>query len=302
MTFLFCLVGTVAFALGPALKLSRNSVIGDLKEHAGDDVVRRRWRFLPRNPLVVVQIAFSLALLTAAALFIRGANKAASLETGLRMDNNLMLEVDASLGGFDQQRAEQLYRTLSDRLAALPGVQHVSISATAPFGMVSLGRGIQRAGMHVGKDDKPATAAEGLAFSARYNSIGADYFTTMGIPILRGRTFTVSEATQPNSPPVAIIDEALAKKLWPDGDALGQRIQFAPDGAPRAKRDDGGGQHGNSAGWPEQHQAGGTDRSSRASRRTRAAASSRNFRAERSTSRSRAASRTTPFSSSSLRR
>ncbi|PZR74812.1 MAG: hypothetical protein DLM73_06975 [Chthoniobacterales bacterium] len=248
MTFGFCLLGTVAFALGPALKLSRNSVIGDLKEHAGDDVVRRRWRFVPRNPLVVVQIAFSLALLTAAALFIRGANKAAWLDTGLRVENDLVLEVDASLGGFDSQRAEQLYRTLSDRLAALPGVQHVSISATAPFGMVSLSRAIQRAGMHVGKDDKPGTAADGLAFSSRYNSIGADYFATMGIPILRGRNFTVSEATQANSTPVAIIDEALAKKLWPAGDALGQRIQFASDAAPRAKRDDGGGGMGISQG------------------------------------------------------
>src|SRR5207237_3984902 len=81
---------------------------------------------------------------------------------------------------------------------------------------------------------------DGLAFSSRYISIGADYFTTTGISLLRGRTFTVSEATQPNSPAVAIIDEALAKKLWPDGDALGQRIQFASDSAPRAKRDDGG--------------------------------------------------------------
>jgi predicted permease len=248
MTFVFCVVGTVAFALGPALKLSRNSVIGDLKEHAGDDVIRRRWRFLPRNPLVVVQIAFSLALLTAAALFIRGANKAGGLDTGLHVENDLLLEVDASLGGFDSPRAEQLYRTLNDRLAALPGVQHVSISATAPFGMVSLNRAIQRAGMHVGKDDKPGTAAEGLAFSSRYNSIGADYFATMGIPILRGRNFTVSEATQSNSAAVAIIDEALAKKLWPDGDALGQRIQFASDTAPRAKRDDGSGGMGISQG------------------------------------------------------
>jgi predicted permease len=239
VTFVFCVVGTIAFALGPALKLSRNSVIGDLKEHAGDDVVRRRMRFLPRNPLVVIEIAFSLALLTAAALFIRGANKASQMDTGLHMEKNLMLEVDASLGGLDQPRAEQLYRTLNDRLAALPGVQRVSISATAPFGMVSLGKGIQRAGMHVGKDDKPASAAEGLAYSARYNSIGADYFATMGISMLRGRAFTVAEATDSKAPAVAIVDEALAKKLWPDGDALGQQIQFAPDGAPRAKRDDG---------------------------------------------------------------
>jgi hypothetical protein len=52
----------------------------------------------------------------------------------------------------------------------------VSISATVPFGLVSLGKAIQRGGMHVGKDDKPATAAEGLAISSRYNSVGADYF------------------------------------------------------------------------------------------------------------------------------
>jgi putative ABC transport system permease protein len=76
-TFAFCVVGTLGFALGPALKLSRSAVVADLKEQAGEDVVRRRWRFLPRNPLVVAQIAFSLALLTAAALFIRGAGKAA---------------------------------------------------------------------------------------------------------------------------------------------------------------------------------------------------------------------------------
>jgi predicted permease len=247
-TFAFCLVGTLAFALGPALKLSRNSVIGDLKEHAGEDSIGRRWRFLPRNPLVVVQIAFSLALLTAAALFIRGALKAASVDTGLQVDNDLLLEVDASLGGFDQPRAEQLYRTLNDRLAAIPGVQHVSISATAPFGMVSLGKAIQRGGVRVGKDDKPATAADGLAFSSRYNSVGADYFSAVGLPLLRGRSFTVAEATQPGGPAVAIIDDTLAKKLWPEGDALGQRIQIAPDHVPRAKRDDGGGSLGISSG------------------------------------------------------
>lgn len=249
-TFAFCSLGTLAFALGPALKLSRQSVGGDLKEHAGDDVVRGRWRFLPRNPLVTAQIAFSLALLTAAALFIRGANKAASVDTGLHVDNDLLLEVDASLGGINQQRAQALYRTLNNRLAALPGVQHVSISATAPFGMISLGKAIQRGGVHVGKDDKPATAEQGLAFSVRYTSIGADYFTAVGLPILRGRAFTLTEATQSGNTAVAVIDEALAKKLWPNGDALGQHIQIAPDYAPRAKRDSGAdmGIQSNSAG------------------------------------------------------
>src|SRR5205823_9774079 len=237
MTFGFCLLGTVCFALGPAMKLSRSSVIEDLKEHAGEDVVRRRWRFLPRNPLVVAQIAFSLALLTAAALFIRGANKATTFETGLHAEKDLLLEVDASLSGAPQSQVQQTYRALSDRLATLPGVQHVSISATAPFGMLSLGKAIQRGGVHAAPDEKPSNAAEGLAYRTRFHSVGADYFASVGLPILRGRAFSMNEATQSEGPAVAIIDETLARKLWPEGDALGQRVQYADDNAPRAQGD-----------------------------------------------------------------
>ena len=226
-TFAFCLLGTFAFALGPALKLSKSAVIGDLKEQAGEDTVVRRWKFLPRNPLVVVQIAFSLALLTAAALFIRGAGKAANVETGLQTSSNYLLEVDASLATYDQTRSQDLYRTLEERLSALPGVERASISSTVPFGMISLDKSVQRGGANPAPDAKPATAAEGLAFRANWNSVGADYFKTVGLPLLRGRAFNVAEAMHQTSPKVAIIDEVLAKKLWPDGDALGQRIQFA---------------------------------------------------------------------------
>ena len=244
-TFGFCLLGTLMFALGPALKISRSAVVFDLKEHAGEDVVRRRWKFLPRNPLVVVQIAFSLALITAAALFIRGASKAASVDTGLRPGASFVLEVDASLAGYEPKRAQELYRNLSDKLAALPGVEHASITAIVPFGMFELSRKVQRAGVHLSPDAKPATAAEGLAFDVPWNSVGADYFSTVGLPVVRGRAFSEAEATQPG-PKVAIIDETLAKKLWPDGDALGQRIQYANPNA-AAAQDSGGGHVGGSA-------------------------------------------------------
>jgi predicted permease len=236
-TFGFCVVGTLCFALGPALKISRSAVVADLKEQAGEDAVRRRWRFLPRNPLVVAQIAFSLALLTAAALFIRGAGKAASVETGLTPGASFLLETDASLAGYDQKRSQDLYRSLEERLASLPGVEHVSASATVPFGMISLNRNVQRAGLQPAPDAKPATAAEGLAFSAAWNSVGADYFATVGLRVVRGRVFNQAEATQPGGPMVAIVDEVLAKKLWPEGDALGQRIQYAGENAPKAKSD-----------------------------------------------------------------
>jgi predicted permease len=242
----FCVLGTICFALGPALKLSRSAVIEDLKQQSGEDPHRPRWKFLPRNPLVVVQIAFSLALITAAALFLRGAGKAASIETGLHAETTFLVETDASLGGFDQKRAQDLYRMLGERFSSLPGVQHTGLSATVPFGISFHQRTVLRAGVPPAPDDKPATAAEGRTFAPSWNSVGTDYFAAAGLPLLRGRTFTAAEATQPGGPAVAVIDEVLAKKLWPDGDALGQRLQFpvlksaspetAEDGSGQIKR------------------------------------------------------------------
>src|SRR2546423_2123791 len=222
----FCVLGTICFALGPALKLSRAAVIEDLKHQSGEDVRRLRWRFLPRNPLVVVQIAFSLALVTAAALFIRGALQAGSVETGFRANNVVLVEIDASLGGFDQKRTEELYRAVGDQVGALPGVEHAGMAATVPFGNSFVRRTVLRAGLSPAPDDRPATAAEVRTFSPFWNSVGADYFGAVGLPLLRGRTFTTAEATEHTGPAVAMIDDVLAKKLWPDGDALGQQIQL----------------------------------------------------------------------------
>jgi predicted permease len=230
----FCALATLFFALGPGLKLTRADVLTDLKEQAGEDSAPRHHRWFPRNPLVVAQIALSLGLLTAAGLFIRGALKAGSVETGFKADPTILIEADASLGGYNQTRSLQLYSAACDRLAALPGVQTASIASIVPFGLVTINRPVQRAGARPAPDSHPATAADGLAFNVRWNSVGADYFTTMGLPLLRGRAFTKIEAEVADAPPVAIIDEVLAKKLWPEGDALGQRIQWAESGTPTA--------------------------------------------------------------------
>ncbi|MES2692098.1 MAG: ABC transporter permease [Verrucomicrobiota bacterium] len=229
--FGFATLGTLAFALGPALRLARTDVLPDLKAQAGEDAPRRlRRRWLPRNPLVVAQIALSLGLLITAALFIRGALAAGRVDTGFRADDTVLIEVDAGLGGYNRARSLELYRAAGERLAALPGVQAASIAALVPLGLNNMDRPVRRAGVHVAPDAKPATASEGAAFGARWNSVGADYFAAMGLPLLRGRAFTALEAASPDGPRVAIIDEALARKLWPDGDALGQRIQWGGRG------------------------------------------------------------------------
>jgi putative ABC transport system permease protein len=238
-TFGFCTAATVAFALGPALRVTRLTVAADLKDQASEELRRRRWSLIPGHPLVVVQISFSLALLTATALFIRAADKAASVKTGLEPGLSVLVETDASLAGYDRQRAQQLYQRLNQELSALPDVEQAAISATVPFGVVELSRNVQRAGLRPAADTKPATAAEGLAFNATWNSVGANYFAAVGLPVIRGRGFGATESMAPGGPPVAIVDETLAKHLWPDSDALGQSIQYASPNAPIAKSDSG---------------------------------------------------------------
>jgi predicted permease len=222
-TFGFSVLATLVFALGPALKLSRGDILPHLKEHAGEDRVPRRSKFLSSNPVVSVQVALSLALLTAAILFMRSAARATSVGTGLNSDRVFLLELDAALGGHDEKQALDLYRRLGDRLGALPGVASASVAVDVPLGGLDLERQVQRAG-----EPKSARAA-------KWNGVGDDYFRTVGLPLLRGRAFTAAEATQAGGPPVAIINEVLARQLWPDGDALGQHLQLlgvAASGSP----------------------------------------------------------------------
>jgi predicted permease len=227
----FVLLATLFFAFGPALKLSRGDILTDLKLQAGDDSTRKRRSWLPRHPLVVTQVALSLALLVAAGLFVRLALRVAGADTGYHADNTIIVELDSSLGGYDQNRTRDIYRGLGERLSALPGVDSASIGAIIPYGLIDLDRSVRRAGLRPAPDAKPATAAEGRAFSADWNSIGRDYFAAMGLSLLRGRTFTPAETDGSDAPLVAIIDERLARTLWPDDEALGQHIEFGESGA-----------------------------------------------------------------------
>ena len=239
-TFGFCVLGTLFFALGPALKLSRPEVVGDLKDQAGEEAAR--WGFFaPRNLLVLAQVALCLALLTTAGLFIRGALKAANADPGFRIPNGILVEIDPSMVGYDETRGRDLTQRLLEKLSALPGVESATISATVPFGFLTLGREVQRAGAPATApaDARAVTPAEGKTFSSIYNSIGPDYFKTIGLRVLQGREFAPAEALQAGGTPVAIVDDTLAEKLWPGESALGRRIQFATQQVGAEKSDDG---------------------------------------------------------------
>jgi len=193
-TVTICVGATLAFSLGPALRLSRGDVLTDLKLAAGDDATGPRgawWR--PRHALVIAQISLSLALLIVAGLFLRTAANTATADHGFRADNTVVAEVDSSLGGLDETRSLALFRGAQERLAALPGVRAAAIGAIVPYGFISIGRDVRRDGPAPAPDAKPATAAEGRAFNGRWNSVGADYFAVMGLPLRQGRPFTAAE-------------------------------------------------------------------------------------------------------------
>jgi hypothetical protein len=139
----------------------------------------------------------------------------------------LVTEFDASLGGRDRASTLELFRTVGERLEAVPGVRSVSIAASTPYSLAGDNRSVRRAEIRPPAGTRPVAASEGLAFSAPFNAVGADYFTTIGLPLLRGRAFTRFETDHAGAPPVAIIDEALAALLWPGEEALGRYLAWA---------------------------------------------------------------------------
>jgi predicted permease len=209
------------------MKHSRADILSDLKAQAGDDPAPRKWRLVPRNPLVAAQVALSMCLLIAAGLFFRMALGSASTDLGFNADDTVLAEVDAQLGGLSEAQALATFARLEERLAGLPGVASASVGALVPLGMINLSKDVQRGGLNPPPGSKPPTPEEGQEFDGLTYAIGPRYFDAMGVPLLRGRTFTAGEAFGRGSARVAILDEALARKLWPDGSALGQQIQWA---------------------------------------------------------------------------
>jgi hypothetical protein len=117
-------------------------------------------------------------------------------------------------------------------------VTTASIGALIPMGVVSSSKPVRRAGIRPAPGAEPTTPEDGRRYYAPWNAIGAGYFDAMGVRLLQGRPFTQAEVYSRGAPPVVIIDETLALRLWPAGDALGQRIQWAPNDAETSRTDD----------------------------------------------------------------
>jgi len=216
----FCVLSTLVFGFFPAWNLSRPSLVTDLRASDNAQSAAGRGRLFSRgNMLVIAQVSLSLVLLTAAGLFIRSSAYVAGVNPGFRVENRVLAEFDASLAGYDEARGRQVYGALLDRMKSMPGVESAGLAATVPFGMVSLGKNVQ-----------PSGATKVKPQNLSFDIVSGDYFQTLGIPLLRGRTFQPADASQ-KTQPVAILDKYAAQRIWPEGDAVGKHIHIVGEGA-----------------------------------------------------------------------
>jgi len=207
------LVTGVIVGVFPALRVARRDVSSVLHDGARGSSGGRR-RQLVRGSLVVAQVAGSLVLLVVAGLFIRSLGKAQTIYLGFDSSHVLDFSLDVQQIGYQEVQGRAFYRELQSRLRTLPGVVSVAQAFTVPLGVVSSFDSVYTEGHSVEPGQQPP--------SVEYNTITPDYFDTLRIPVHRGRAFT--EADDENAPKVSVINETMAKNLWPDQNPLGKRF------------------------------------------------------------------------------
>jgi predicted permease len=210
-TLLVSVVTGILFGLAPLPQLYRTDLSQALRQV--DDPSRGLARGGLRRLIVVAQVAISLVALVGAGLFLKSLWKAQATDLGFDADRFLVLLFDTGMAGLDEARGRQLGDRLVEQVASLPDVRSAS-----------LGRGLMLSGSLRSKvsDEARGPASEGELTCL--DTVGVSYFETVGIPLLRGRDF--ARAERQGSPPVAIVNEDLAKRLWPGGDAVGRRLRI----------------------------------------------------------------------------
>ena len=212
-------VTTLVFGLAPALQATRPDVAAFLRDGDSSSGSQRGRRL--RNGLVLAQVAASVVALVAASLFLHSLKNASSMDLGFDPKNLLVLRLDPKLQGYSNEKSELFFRQLYQQVAELPGVRAASFVTPLPLAIVSSGRQITDPTTRKTVDD------------VRVHVVGAHYFETMGIPLLRGRTF--SHETSPSSS-VAVISQAMAKDLFAGQDPVGRTIEGEGFGARGTER------------------------------------------------------------------
>lgn len=208
------LTGTL-FGLVPAFHAARTSVAETLKGQGvstSDGLSRPRLR----HGLVTFQVALCMVLLVSAGLLLRTMRNFYGLDLGFTKNNLLLTTIDLSSRDYSETQGRLFFRQLMERVRALPGVESASLTFTTPFGGMRMANDVFTEG-----GENPSVQKR---INVDMNVVDVDHFRTMQIPLVRGRDFT--EQDQPGSPGVAIVNETMARRVWPGEDPVGKRIRL----------------------------------------------------------------------------
>jgi len=205
------LLTAVLFGLAPAIQSVRVDLVSALKSALFQER-RRRWQ--PRELLVTVQIALSVVLLIATAMVVRSLQSALTINIGFNPNNAAAVGVDLGLAGYDESRGREFQRRVAAKVAALPGIQSAGLADTIPLSIDQSHTTVYRA-------DKPEPKP-GESTHANYYRVDPEYFRTIQTRILAGRSFDSRDRA--GAPRVAIINQALARRLFPNENAVGRRL------------------------------------------------------------------------------
>ena len=219
-TFLLSVVTGIVFGLVPALQTSKPDVLAALKDETLMFGAGRR-KFTFRNLLVVTQITVSSLLLITAGLFIRNLRNTQHAEPGFALDNALMMSFDLGLANYNTARGKVFEEQLLERVRALPQVRAAALAEFVPLSGVS-----SLSPLYVEGEPTPVRFDDDSLLS--HNTVGLDYFKAIGIPLVRGRDFNDRDTA--SSPAVIIVNETLARRLTPDGNAVGKRLRLDSQG------------------------------------------------------------------------
>jgi putative ABC transport system permease protein len=198
----------------PALHASRVDLQSALKE--GGRSSAGTGRDLTRKTLLVAEVSLALALLIGAGLLVRSMARAMSVELGFNPDRLLTTQLMPQNINYDAARLRVFFDECLARVSALPGVESAAITHALPIDGSQWQPFIHAA-------DKPVPQPAEFPIT-EFTPISANYFEAMGIRLLRGRWFNSTDTA--NAPTVAIINETLARRIWPGEDALGKRLRW----------------------------------------------------------------------------
>jgi len=212
-SFVLALATGLLFGLFPLISLSYGQPLAALKEGGRGNSAGPAARKI-RNALVVVQTAMAVSLLAVAGLLIRSFIEVQQQNPGFVSDNVLSAALDLPKNRYADDAAKaQFYERLLQEARALPGVKSAGLVSNMPF----TGNNGSQSYVIEGRDQSQGVVPHGYT-----QTVDEDFFKTMQIPVLRGRTFTDDDVA--TAQPVAVIDEVLARKYFPAGDAIGKRI------------------------------------------------------------------------------